>query len=736
MDTKQVTLEEALKEHFGFDSFKGMQREVIESVMAGKDTFAIMPTGGGKSLCYQLPALMKEGTAIIISPLIALMKNQVDSIRSYGSEDNIAHFLNSSLNKTEITQVKEDVVNGNTKMLYLAPESLNKEENLEFLKSVPISFVAVDEAHCISEWGHDFRPEYRRIKEMIKGIDQEITVMALTATATPKVQSDIQKNLGMSDASVFKASFNRPNLFYEVRPKIDPIKQLIRFVKEREGKSGIIYCLSRKKVEEVASSLQVNGIKALPYHAGFDANTRSKHQDQFLMEDADVIVATIAFGMGIDKPDVRFVVHYDMPKSLEGYYQETGRAGRDGGEGVCVALYDYKDIEKLEKFMNGKPVAEQEVGKQLLEEVVSYAETTVSRRKFLLNYFGEEWDEVNGEGANMDDNSVNPKEKIEFVDKMLVLFKVIDTVKQRFKAKHIVNVVCGKNTSEVSTYRHNQIDVFGIGKETEAKYWMAALRQALVEGLLFKDIENYGLIKISEKGRQFMANPPESYSIYKDHDYTSEIEKGNEIIMSGKTGGSVMDENLMHLLKDLRKKISKEKNVPPFVVFQDPSLEDMANQYPITMDELKNIQGVGSGKALKFGKPFIDLIQSYVEENGIERPQDMVVKSVVNKSGRKVYIIQSIDRKIPLEDIAKAKGMSFDELLEELEHIVDSGTKVNIDYYIDDVVDEDRLEEVYDYFMEAESPDIEAALEELDDEDYTAEELRMIRIKFMSEVAN
>lgn len=736
MDTKQVTLEEALKEHFGFDSFKGMQREVIESVMAGKDTFAIMPTGGGKSLCYQLPALMKEGTAIIISPLIALMKNQVDSIRSYGSEDNIAHFLNSSLNKTEITQVKEDVVNGNTKMLYLAPESLNKEENLEFLKSVPISFVAVDEAHCISEWGHDFRPEYRRIKEMIKGIDQEITVMALTATATPKVQSDIQKNLGMSDASVFKASFNRPNLFYEVRPKIDPIKQLIRFVKEREGKSGIIYCLSRKKVEEVASSLQVNGIKALPYHAGFDANTRSKHQDQFLMEDADVIVATIAFGMGIDKPDVRFVVHYDMPKSLEGYYQETGRAGRDGGEGVCVALYDYKDIEKLEKFMNGKPVAEQEVGKQLLEEVVSYAETTVSRRKFLLNYFGEEWDEVNGEGANMDDNSVNPKEKIEFVDKMLVLFKVIDTVKQRFKAKHIVNVVCGKNTSEVSTYRHNQIDVFGIGKETEAKYWMAALRQALVEGLLFKDIENYGLIKISEKGRQFMAKPPESYSIYKDHDYTSEIEKGNEIIMSGKTGGSVMDENLMHLLKDLRKKISKEKNVPPFVVFQDPSLEDMANQYPITMDELKNIQGVGSGKALKFGKPFIDLIQSYVEENGIERPQDMVVKSVVNKSGRKVYIIQSIDRKIPLEDIAKAKGMSFDELLEELEHIVDSGTKVNIDYYIDDVVDEDRLEEVYDYFMEAESPDIEAALEELDDEDYTAEELRMIRIKFMSEVAN
>jgi ATP-dependent DNA helicase RecQ len=737
MNTKEITLEEALKEHFGFDSFKGMQREVIVSLMAGNDTFAIMPTGGGKSLCYQLPALMKEGTAIIISPLIALMKNQVDSIRSYGSEDNIAHFLNSSLNKTEITQVKEDVTNGSTKMLYLAPESLNKEENLEFLKSVTISFVAVDEAHCISEWGHDFRPEYRRIKEMIKGIDQEIPLMALTATATPKVQSDIQKNLGMNDASVFKASFNRPNLFYEVRPKIDPIKQLIRFVKEREGKSGIIYCLSRKKVEEVASSLQVNGIKALPYHAGFDAKTRSSHQDQFLMEDVDVIVATIAFGMGIDKPDVRFVVHYDMPKSLEGYYQETGRAGRDGGEGVCVALYDHKDIEKLEKFMNGKPVAEQEVGKQLLEEVVSYAETAVSRRKFLLNYFGEEWDEVNGEGANMDDNSVNPKEKIEFVDNMLVLFKVIDTIKQRFKSKHIVNVLVGNNTSEVSTYRHNQSDVFEIGKDREAKFWMAAIRQALVEGLLYKDIENYGLVKISERGREFMSNPPESYSIYKDHDYTSEIEKGNDLVMSGKTGGSsVMDEELMKLLKDLTKKISKEKNVPPFVVFQEPSLEDMANQYPITMDELKNIQGVGSGKALKFGKPFIDLIQNYVEENGIERPQDMVVKSIVNKSGTKVYIIQSIDRKIPLEDIAKAKGMSFDELLEELEHIIDSGTKVNIDYYINDVVDEDRLEEVYDYFMEAESPDIDAALEELDDEDYTSEELRIIRIKFMSEVAN
>lgn len=736
MHTPNLTLDAALKEHFGFDAFKGMQRHVIESILNGHDTFAIMPTGGGKSLCYQLPALMQDGTAIIISPLIALMKNQVDSIRSYGSNDNVAHFLNSSLNKTEITQVKEDVTNGNTKMLYLAPESLNKEENLDFLKSVKISFVAVDEAHCISEWGHDFRPEYRRIKEMIKGIDQDIPVMALTATATPKVQSDIQKNLGMTDALVFKASFNRPNLFYEVRPKVDPMKQIIRYIKENAGKSGIIYCLSRKKVEEIASTLQVNGINALPYHAGFDANTRSRHQDAFLMEDCEVIVATIAFGMGIDKPDVRFVFHYDMPKSLEGYYQETGRAGRDGGEGRCIAFYDYKDIEKLEKFMNGKPVAEQEVGKQLLEEVVSYAETAISRRKFLLNYFGETWDEVNGEGSKMDDNSVNPKPKIEFKSQMITLLNLVDTVKQRFKAKHLVNILVGKNTSEVTTYRHNNLKEFGIGKETDDKLWMAAIRQALVQGLLYKDIENYGLIKISDAGRQFMENPPESYPIYKDHDYNDEIAQGEDIMMNNRSGGAVMDETLFSMLKDLRKKISKQKNVPPFVVFQDPSLQDMANQYPITLEELKNIQGVGQGKAMKFGKPFVDLITTYVNENGIERPQDMVVKSVVNKSGKKVYIIQSIDRKIPLEDIASAKGMEFDELLEELEHIVDSGTKVNIDYYIDEVVDEDRLEEVFEYFMEAETPDIDAALEELGSSDYTSEELRLIRIKFMSEVAN
>jgi ATP-dependent DNA helicase RecQ len=736
MNTSQMTLEEALKEHFGFDTFKGLQKDVMHSVLEGRDTFVIMPTGGGKSLCYQLPALMKEGTAIVISPLIALMKNQVDSIRSFGANDNIAHFLNSSLNKTEITNVKQDVTDGNTKLLYLAPESLNKQENLDFLKSVTISFVAVDEAHCISEWGHDFRPEYRRIKEMIKGIDQNIPVMALTATATPKVQSDIQKNLGMSDAAVYKASFNRPNLFYEVRPKIDAIKQLIRFVKENNGKSGIIYCLSRKKVEEIAETLQVNGIKALPYHAGFDPNTRSRNQDMFLMEDVDVIVATIAFGMGIDKPDVRFVIHFDIPKSLEGYYQETGRAGRDGGEGKCIAFYDYKDVEKLEKFMNGKPVAEQEVGRQLLDEVVSYAETAISRRKFLLNYFGESWDEINGEGAMMDDNQANPKEQIEFIEEMKVLFIMVQAMKERFKANHIVNVLVGNNTSEVSTYRHNTIPQFGMGKETDAKLWMAAIRQAIVKGYLYKDIENYGLIKFTDKGREFVKNPPESFIIFKDHDYITQIKDADGIVVNTKASGVAMDEVLLKELKDLRRKISKQKNVPPFVVFQDPSLQDMANQYPITMDELKNIQGVGSGKAMKFGKQFIEMIAQYVEDNEIERPQDMVVKSVVNKSGTKVYIIQGIDRKIPLNEIAKTKSMDFNDLLEELEHIVDSGTRLNIDYYINEEIDEDKQEEVHDYFMEAESPDLEDALEELGSDDYTPEELRLLRIKFMSDIAN
>ncbi len=736
IDASEMTLESALKEYFGFDKFKGLQKQVIESVLDGKDTFVIMPTGGGKSLCYQLPALLTDGTAIVISPLIALMKNQVDSIRSFGTDDGIAHFLNSSLNKTESTRVKQDVTDGRTKLLFLAPESLTKAENLEFLKGIHISFVAVDEAHCISEWGHDFRPEYRRIKEMIKGIDQEIPVMALTATATPKVQHDIQKNLGMLDAQVFKASFNRPNLFYEVRPKIDPLKQIIKYIKENEGKSGIIYCLSRKKVEEIASTLQVNGIKALPYHAGFDANTRSRNQDMFLMEEMDVIVATIAFGMGIDKPDVRFVMHFDMPKSLEGYYQETGRAGRDGGEGKCIAFYDYKDIEKLEKFMHGKPVAEQEVGRQLLDEVVSYAETAISRRKFLLNYFGEDWDDVNGEGAKMDDNAVNPKEQVEFRENMIKLFHVIKVIKERFKAKHIVDVLSGKNTSEVSTYRHHQLAEFGSGQDTPPRLWMAAIRQAIVNGLLYKDIESYGLVKFTEKGKEFVANPPESFSIYKDHDYDSEIDHSAEVSASPKAAGNAMDENLFKLLKDLRKKIALQKEVPPFVVFQDPSLQDMANQYPISMDELKNIQGVGSGKALKYGKPFVELITKYVDENEIERPQDMVVKSVVNKSGRKVYIIQSIDRKIPLDDIASSKGMKFDELLEEMEHIIDSGTKLNIDYYLDEALDEDRQDEVVDYFMEAESPDIQLALDELGEDEYSAEEIRLMRIKFMSEHAN
>jgi len=737
MAVHQMALEDSLKEYFGFDSFKGLQKQVIESLLGGRDTFVIMPTGGGKSLCYQLPALIEDGTAIVISPLIALMKNQVDSIRGFAENESVAHFLNSSLNKTEIANVKQDVSNGSTKLLYLAPESLNKEENLEFLKSVKISFVAVDEAHCISEWGHDFRPEYRRIKEMIKGIDQSIPVMALTATATPKVQSDIQKNLGMTEAKVFKASFNRPNLYYEVRPKIEAVKQLIRFIKENQGKSGIIYCLSRKKVEEIASTLQVNGINALPYHAGFDAKARSKNQDMFLMEDVDVIVATIAFGMGIDKPDVRFVIHYDMPKSLEGYYQETGRAGRDGGEGKCIAFYDYKDIEKLEKFMNGKPIAEQEVGRQLLDEVVSYAETAMSRRKFLLNYFGEEFDEENGEGAKMDDNAARPKQPMEFAENIVLLFNTIKTIKERFKAKHIVNILIGNNTSEVSTYRHTNLEMYGQGKDTDPRYWMAAIRQSLVNGFLYKDIENYGLIKFTDKGRELLANPPKSFIIYKDHDYVSQIDQSaSDIVVNAKAGGAAMDEQLMGMLKDLRKTIAKQKGVPPFVVFQDPSLQDMANQYPITLDELKNIQGVGTGKAMKFGKPFIELIAKYVDDNDIERAQDMVVKSVVNKSSNKVYIIQSIDKRIPLEDIASSKNLSFDQLIDELEHIVDSGTKVNINYYIDDEIDEDKVEEVFEYFMEAETPDIEEALVELDDDDYTPEELRIIRIKFMSEMAN
>jgi len=734
MKDVEIDLKDSLKKFFGFNSFKGNQEDVIKSVLKGKDTFVIMPTGGGKSMCYQMPAIVSEGTAIIISPLIALMKNQVDAIRNFSDEDGIAHFLNSSLNKTETAKVKQDIVSGKTKMLYVAPESLTKQENIDFFKSITVSFVAVDEAHCISEWGHDFRPEYRRIKEMIKTIDDSIPVMALTATATPKVQQDIIKSLGMNDADVYHASFNRPNLFYEVRSKVNPEKQIIKFIRENEGKSGIIYCLSRKKVEEIASTLQVNGVKALPYHAGFDSNTRARHQDMFLMEDVDVIVATIAFGMGIDKPDVRFVIHYDMPKSLEGYYQETGRAGRDGGEGICLGFYAYKDIEKLEKFMQGKPVAEQEVGKQLLEEVVAYAETGISRRKFLLDYFGEEFDEINGDGAKMDDNTINPKEKIEGKDEVVLLLNSMIELKEQFKAQYLTKFISGKNAAEIKTFKHHLSPLFGAGKEKDDKFWMAVVRQARVEKLINKQIESYGVLKITPKGHEFLKNP-HSITLYKDHDYEN---MGSDVEISSNSGkgGGAADTNLFAILKDLRKKIAKQRNVPPFVIFQDPSLEDMATRYPLKMDEITNIIGVGMGKAMKFGKPFLEAIQKYVEENEIERPMDMVVKSVVNKSGKKVYIIQSIDRKMPLEDIANAKGFSYEELLTEIEHIVDSGTKVNIGYYIDENIDEDKQDEVFEYFQEAETDSVDEALEELGHDDYTDEEIRLLRIKFLSEMGN
>lgn len=727
-----VDLKKSLKQYFGFSSFKGEQEAIIDSLLKGEDTFVIMPTGGGKSLTYQLPALISEGTAIVISPLIALMKNQVDSIRGFVENEGVAHFMNSSLNKSELNRVKSDLVNEVTKVLYVAPESLTKEENIEFFKSIKVSFVAVDEAHCISEWGHDFRPEYRRIKEMIQGIGEHIPVIALTATATPKVQQDIMKNLGMSEATVFKASFNRPNLFYEVRPKINPEKQLIKYIRENEGKSGIIYCLSRKKVEAIAEVLQVNGIKALPYHAGLDAATRAKYQDMFLMEEVDVIVATIAFGMGIDKPDVRFVFHYDVPKSLEGYYQETGRAGRDGGEGRCIMFYDYKDIEKLEKFTNGKPVSEQEIARALLQEVVAYSETAMSRRKFLLNYFGEEWDENTGEGQNMDDNMVNPKERVEAKDEIKLLLETIINVKERFKSKYVVNVLLGEETAEVKSSKHHTAKFFGIGKHHDSKYWNAAIRQTYVAGLIEKNVESYGTLVVTKAGREFIENP-KSFMLIKDHDYDKMLEDANATVQQ-KSGGAG-DEQLLKMLKELRRKEGKKRNLPPFVIFQDPSLEEMATQYPITQDELTNIAGVGMGKAVKFGKPFIELIKTYVEENEIERAQDMVVKSVANKSSNKIQIIQGIDRKVPLADLAKSRGMTDDEFVKELEHIVYSGTRVNLDYYIQDVLDEDHIEEIFDYFREAETDSIQAALEEFDEE-YSEEELRLVRLKFMSEFGN
>lgn len=719
-------LHETLKKYFGFDSFKGDQEEIIQSILDKKDTFVIMPTGGGKSLTYQLPALISEGTAIIISPLIALMKNQVDSIRGFVENDGVAHFLNSSLSKSEANRVRNDLMSGETKLLFVAPESLTKQENIDFFSQLQISFVAVDEAHCISEWGHDFRPEYRRIKQMVQVIQEGTPIMALTATATPKVQQDIQKNLGMLDAIVFKASFNRPNLFYEVRPKINPEKQIVQHINANKGKSGIIYCLSRKKVEEVAGVLQVNGVSALPYHAGLDAGTRAKYQDMFLMEDVDVIVATIAFGMGIDKPDVRFVFHYDMPKSLEGYYQETGRAGRDGGEGKCIAFYDYKDIEKLEKFTSGKPVAEQEVARALLNEVVAYAETAMSRRKFLLHYFGEEWDEKTGAGNDMDDNLVNPKEEVEAGPEVAKLLDLISTVKERFKPKYIVNLLTKKQSAEVKSNKHHTAKFFGCGVEHDAKYWMAAIRQTLVAGLLQKNIEAYGTLELTDAGRAFLANPG-SFKLLKDHDYDKLVEDAALVASKPASG----DQKLLAQLKDLRKKVGKDRDLPPFVIFQDPSLEDMSVQYPITMDELNNIVGVGQGKAAKFGAPFLTLIKEYVEENEIDRPQDLIVKSKANKSSQKIAIIQGIDRKIPMSDLARSRGLTDEEFVEELENIVFSGTKLNIDYYINNVLDEDHQDEIFDYFLEAETDDIDVAYEEFD-EDFTEEELRLMRIKFYS----
>ena len=727
-----VDLHASLKKYFGFSQFKGLQEEVIKQILQNKNCFVIMPTGGGKSLCYQLPALMKPGTAIVVSPLIALMKNQVDAIRGVSSEHGIAHVLNSSLNKTEIKQVKQDITDGITKLLYVAPESLTKEENVEFLRSVEVSFVAVDEAHCISEWGHDFRPEYRNLRSIVARLGENIPIIGLTATATPKVQEDIVKNLGINDAVLFKASFNRPNLYYEVRTKTENVDaDIIRFVKQNTGKSGIIYCLSRKKVQELAQVLQVNGISAVPYHAGFDAKTRSKYQDMFLMEDVDVVVATIAFGMGIDKPDVRFVIHHDIPKSIESYYQETGRAGRDGGEGHCLAFYSYKDIEKLEKFMSGKPVAEQEIGNALLQEVVAYAETSMSRRKFMLHYFGEEFDEVNGAGANMDDNTRNPKQKEEAQEDVLKLLKVVKGTSEKFKSKEVVCTLRGKSNAIISSHKTNEKDFFGIGSDKDKSHWMALVRQVLVAGLLKKEIEQYGVIHLTERGKKFLKTPS-SFMMTKDHVYNAENDSA--IVGASKSGG-IADEKLLKQLKDLRKAQANKLGVPPFVVFQDPSLEDMALKYPITLDELLNVHGVGEGKAKKYGKPFIQFISDYVSENDIIRPDDLVVKSTGANSGLKLYIIQNVDRKLPLTDIASAKGLEIDALLKEMEQIVFSGTKLNLAYWIDEVLDEDQQEEIHDYFLEAETDDLEAAMSEFEGE-YEDEELRLYRLKFISEVAN
>ncbi len=730
IETKR-SLFDNLQNFFGFDNFKGEQEAIITNILAGNDTFVIMPTGGGKSMCYQLPALMSDGTAIVISPLIALMKNQVDQLRAFGGSDSIAHFLNSSLTKADIARVKEDVLAGKTKLLYVAPESLTKQENVDFLRLNQVSFVAVDEAHCISEWGHDFRPEYRKIRQVISNIGDDIPIIALTATATPKVQQDIQKNLQMNNATVFKSSFNRSNLFYEVKAKRNVIKEIVKFVKQNSGKSGIIYCLSRKKVEEVAEALSLNGVKALPYHAGLESKVRADTQDKFLMEDVDVIVATIAFGMGIDKPDVRYVIHHDMPKSMEGYYQETGRSGRDGGEGICLAFYSEKDIDKLQKFMKDKPVSEREIGTQILKEVIDYAESAVCRRKQLLHYFGENFNEAGCN--NMCDNCCAHKEHFDGEEHLHKALSLIRKLGEKFDDEHIIAVLMGVNNPQVQNYEHNLMDEFGSGKEDGENLWKSLMRQALLNNYLSKDIDQYGLLRLTKAGNTFIDNPHSIRFVMNRPMGTTDDDDSED---GPKQGGGALDTELLQMLKDLRKKMAKQKGLPPFVIFQDPSLEEMCTHYPITTEELKQISGVGTGKAVKFGAPFTDLIKKYVEDNEIDRPIDMVIKSAANKSALKVYIIQNIDRHLSLEDIAASKGLTYEEILREVESIVNSGTKLNLNYFIDEVIDEDKQDEVYDYFKSAEIDSIDDALVELGHDDYTREEVQLMRIKFMSELGN